>query len=271
MLPAPYDGTASYGKGAVHGPRAILEASGQLERYDEELDRCPDQAGVYTLPALELQGLKPAAVVEAVRGAARPPLEQGRFLLTLGGEHSVTTGVLQALLEVRGGRPFSVLQIDAHADLREEYLGTPFSHACVMARANELGLPLVQVGLRALSAEEREYMRSHALEDGVFWAHRILSAGRDERWMDEVLARLGDEVYVTFDLDGLDPSIMPATGTPVPGGLDWHTCLGLLRKTAARRVLAADVVELAPLPGMHAPDFLAARLAYKMLGYFLRQ
>ena len=269
VLPVPYEGTVSYGRGAAGGPRAILEASAQLEMYDEELDWCVDEAGLFTLPPVEVGGKPPEEVMAAVHEAALPPLKAGQLLCMLGGEHSVSLGAFKALLEVRGG-PYSVLQIDAHADLRPTYQGSPHSHACIMARAHELGLPFVQVGIRSLSASEREFLRSEGLEGNVFWARQIARAGADESWMEDVVERLGEEVYLTVDVDVLDPAIMPATGTPEPGGLGWYTLLALLRRVAARRrILAMDLVELAPVPGLHAPDYLAARLVYKMMGYAL--
>lgn len=269
LLPVPYEGTVSYGAGAARGPGAILAASAQLEMYDEELDWCIDEAGLFTLPEAEVAGLGPEEAMEAIHGAALAPLRSGKLLVTLGGEHSITYGVLTALLEMRD-RPFSVLQIDAHADLRQTYGGTPHSHACIMARVHDLALPFVQVGVRSCSAPEREFLRASGLERNVFWAHRIAAAGGDDGWMDEVVARLERDVYVTVDVDGLDPTLMPATGTPEPGGLGWYTLLRLLRRVAERRrVIAMDLTELAPVPGLHAPDFIAARLVFKMIGYAL--
>lgn len=271
VLPVPYEGTVSYGGGASRGPAAILAASAQLEMHDEELDACPDRLGIHTLPPVACAGADPEAVMERIRAAAEPPLRRGRWLLTLGGEHSVTCGVLAACRAVRGGRPFSVLQIDAHADLRESYEGQRYSHASVMARVRELGVPFVQVGIRSLSQGERGVLRRTGLEANVFWAHGI--AGRPAaEWVPAVLERLGalghEDVYITIDLDGLDPALVPATGTPEPGGLGWWPTLALLRAVAERfRLIGADVCELAPLPGLHAPDFLAARLAYKLMGY----
>ena len=269
ILPVPYEGTVSYGGGASQGPGAILAASDQLEMYDEELDVSIDEVGFTTLlPPGFPPDASPEAVMASIRAAALPALQQGKWLLTLGGEHSVTVGVLEAMIQHRGPT-FSILQIDAHADLRQSYQGSPLSHACVMARVHDMGLPFVQVGIRAVCAEERAFIRAHGLEDNVFWDHQLAVTHRD-RWMEEVVAKLGEEVYVTFDLDGLDPAIMPATGTPVPGGLSWLVATRLLRKVAeARRIIGADITELAPIPGLHAPDFLAARLAFKLVGYSL--
>ena len=282
VLPAPYEGTVSYGGGASHGPGAILAASEQLEMYDEELDVEIDSVGLFTLPpalpfplpspSTSANALNPEQAVAAIKAAAWAPLRDGKWLLTLGGEHSVTVGVLQALLEARDGKPFSILQVDAHADLRQSYGGTPLSHACVMARAHDLGLPFVQVGIRALCSEERAFIRQKGLEGNVFWDHQLV-VSHANRWIGEVVERLGnmgEEVYITFDLDGLDPAIMPATGTPVPGGLSWHMATRLLRAVGqSHKVIGADITELAPMTGLHAPDFLAARLAFKLIGYSL--
>jgi len=253
ILPVPYEGTVSYGSGAAQGPRAILEASGQLEMYDEELDWCFDALGLHTLPPVDCAAATPEQVMQRIHTAALPPLRDGKFLVTLGGEHSISYGVFTAQQAVRE-RPFSLLQIDAHADLRPSYQGTPHSHASIMARAHDLGLPFVQVGIRAVCEQERAFLRETRLEANVFWDYQI--AGRDEEWMDEAVERLGEDVYVTLDVDGLDPAIMPATGTPVPGGLGWHATLRLLRKVAQRRrIIGFDMTELAPQPGLHAPDF----------------
>jgi agmatinase len=234
--------------------------------YDEELDRRIDALGLHTLPPVDCAGAAPEQVMARIHAAALPPLRDGKFLLTLGGEHSISYGVFTAQQTART-RPFSLLQIDAHADLRHSYEGTVHSHASIMARAHELGLPFVQVGIRALCAEERAFLRERGLEGNVFWGHDV-AARADDAWMDAVVERLGPEVYVTLDVDGLDPSIMPATGTPVPGGLGWYATLRLLRKVAARRrIVGADLTELAPIPGQHAPDFLVARLAFKLIGY----
>jgi len=272
VLPVPYEGTVSYGRGTARGPSAILEASGQLEMYDEELDASIDQAGIYTLPPVDPGEARPEEVMNLIRAAALPPLREGKLLLTLGGEHSISYGVWSALREALG-RPFAILQIDAHADLRPEYHGTPHSHASIMARAHELGLPFVQVGIRAVSQEERDFLRKSGLEPNVFWAQDI-AWRKPSEWIPRVMERLAAsgarEVYLTVDIDGLDPSLVPATGTPVPGGLGWYETLSLLRRAAQLLPVAAcDLTELAPLADHPASDFLAARLAYKMIGYAL--
>jgi len=271
VLPVPFEGTVSYGHGTARGPRAILEASAQLEMYDEELDRRLDQWGLFTLPPVDCSSASPAEIMHRIYWAALPPIRDGKLLLTLGGEHSVSYGVFKAFKEARG-KAFSILQIDAHADLRDSYGGTPHSHASIMARAFDLGLPFVQVGIRALCEEERLFLRRKGIDRNVFWAHEIAQQ-TDDQWIVDVAERLEGDVYVTVDLDGLDPAIMPATGTPVPGGLGWYTTLKLIKRVSRRhRVIGMDVVELAPIPGQPASDFLAARLAFKLIGYaFQRQ
>ncbi|MDH4120496.1 MAG: agmatinase [Deltaproteobacteria bacterium] len=274
VLPIPYEGTVSYLHGASQGPGAVLAASDQLEMYDDELDLNPDQAGVFTLPPVAALP-QPEDMMKAIHQAALPSLRAGKLLLGLGGEHSVSYGLFTAHLEAgtagAPGQPFSVLQIDAHGDLRQEYHGSPFSHACIMARALDLGLSLVQVGIRAVCQEERNLLRSRGLEENVFWA-RTIAAQTDDRWMDQVIARLGPKVYITVDVDGFDPSVFPGTGTPVPGGLGWHQGLRLLRKVAqARRVIGMDIVEVSPQPPAVISEFNAALLAYKMIGYALEQ
>lgn len=270
ILPVPYEGTVSYGRGTAGGPRAILTASAQLEMYDEELDWCIDEAGLFTLPPVAVcEGEAPEAIMRRIHGCALKPLGDGKLLAVLGGAHSISYGVFTALQATRKS-PFSLLQIDAHADLRPSYQGTAHSHACIMARAHELGLPFVQVGIRSLSAQERDFLRDTGLEANVFWARQILRA-EDDGWMEEVVSRLEGDVYITVDIDALDPGIVPATGTPEPGGLDWYTTLGLLRRVAERRrVIGFDLTELAPIAGLHAPDYTAARLVYKLMGYALR-
>ena len=268
VVPLPYEGTVSYGEGASRGPDAILQASSQLEMYDEELEREVDEVGLFTLPpVVAAPGDTPESYMQAIHQAALPPAQDGKLLLGLGGEHSVTYGLWTALLEARGGKPFSILQLDAHADLRPTYHDTPHSHACIMARAHELGLPFVQVGIRSLSAPEARFLKSTGLEANMFFAHKV-AATNDERWMEQVLERLGDEVFVTFDIDGLDPSLVPGTGTPEPGGLQWYPTLRLLRQVATHKtIIGMDINEVAPIEGSHASEFVAARLAWKMVGY----
>jgi agmatinase len=260
VLPAGYEATTSYGVGTKDGPDAILRASRNLELYDEELDWEPCAVGIATTPAWEFDRSSPERPIEQVEALVGATLAAGKFPILLGGEHSITLGGVRAAQ--RECPSLGVLQLDAHADLRDVYEGTPFSHACVMRRVTERA-PVVAVGIRSLSADEarcrpvRPYRR--------FTAEAAL---RDAGVVDAVVDALPPEVYVTIDLDVLDPSLMPAVGTPEPGGLGWYDLLRLLRAVfQARRVVAVDVVELAPIPGLVAPDFLSAKLVYKLISY----
>jgi agmatinase len=267
ILPVPYEATTSFGGGTSAGPAAIVAASRYIELYDQELDAEPYGVGVATLPALSLTGAGPAAAVAELRAAYDRLLEAGpdRFVIMLGGEHSISSAPILAWAERlrRSGRRLSVLQVDAHTDLRPEYEGSPYSHAAVMARVKD-EVEIVAVGVRAITADEMQLVRR---SDNIhlFLADDIHTG---TAWVDDVMARLGEDVYITFDVDGFDPSLVPATGTPEPGGLQWYPVLKLLRRVFAERTVhSADIVELAPLPGCPAADFLVAKLAYKMIGY----
>jgi agmatinase len=265
VLPVPFEGTVSWGGGAGRGPAAILEASKYVETWDEELDLLPEVLGFHLLPEIEPGDSDADEMTERIHAAAAKVLDRAgdRFLLTLGGEHSVTPGIVRAFAERREG--LSILHVDAHADLRPEYEGTRNSHACACRRIRDHVTDTVSVGIRSLSEEEARLVREERIP--IYWAKDVV--GRTD-WIAEAVGRLSDTVYVTIDLDALDPSIMPATGTPEPGGLGWYELTALLRETAERRrVVGADLVELAPIPGLHAPDFLAARLALKVVTYAL--
>jgi agmatinase len=264
ILPLPYDLTTSYQPGARRGPLAILEASTHLETWDEELeDETWERVGIETVAAVVPDTTGPAATLERIERVAREIVAGGRFLVGLGGEHSVTAPLVRAV-RTRHAK-LGVLQLDAHADLRNEFEGSPLNHACVMHRVLDDGVPLASAGVRSLTAEERELIRERRIAT-VFAPEAV---GKPvERWIGRVLDALPEEVYVTVDLDAFDPAIMPATGTPEPGGLDWYRALAVLRAVAqARRIVGFDVVELAPIPGLVAPDFLAAKLVYRLLGY----
>lgn len=269
VLPVPYEATTSFGGGTRSGPAAIIEASRYIELYDQELDTEPYEVGVATLPALALTGAGPAEAVAELRAAYDRLLDVAgdKFIITLGGEHSISSAPILAwadrLAGPGGDRLLTVLQIDAHTDLRPEYEGSPYSHASVMSRVSDR-VDIVAVGIRALTREERELARN---SDHI---HLFLADDIHEgdTWIDDVLARLKGDVYITFDVDGFDPSLIPSTGTPEPGGLTWYTTMKLLRRVfRERNVVACDVVELAPIPGLAAPDFLVAKLVYKMIGY----
>lgn len=261
VVPLPYDATTSFHTGTRQGPAAILAASREVELFDPELGTEPARVGIATLRAVDPDVSGPQAMVEAVRAHCRDPVRDGKFVLGLGGEHTVTIGCVQAQLDA-GGDDLCVLQIDAHADLRHSYQKSPYSHACVARRLSER-IPVTAVGIRSWSIEENEFMQENGMQP--FSMDRIHN---DPGWIDAVVARLGRRVYLTVDLDGLDPAVCPGVGTPEPGGLDWFQLLALLRRVFAQReVVAADVVECLPLPGQVLSEFVAARLAYKLIGY----
>ncbi len=257
VLPVPYDGTSTWRKGADHGPQAILEASANMELYDLPTRSDVSQRGIVTLEPLVCDA-GPEVLTERIDRHITNLLTADKFPVILGGEHTVSIGAI--LAAARRHADLSVLQIDAHADTRETYEGSPFNHACVMARAREVA-SIVQVGIRSMDESEA----AHIDPQRFFPAHRIVD--NDDRWMDDAIDRLTDHIYVTIDLDAFDSSIMPATGTPEPGGLDWRTVETLLERLCAggKRVVGFDVVELLPTPGLHACDFLAAKLVYRFL------
>ncbi|MBW2147650.1 MAG: agmatinase [Deltaproteobacteria bacterium] len=264
ILPVPYDLTTSYRAGTRHGPTAILQASAQLEWYDEELESEICRVGIHTLPLMEPTASGAHRMIARVRNAAEILLEAGKFPVLLGGEHSLSLGVVEALGDRFPG--VSVLFLDAHSDLRDAYQQSKYSHACVGRRIAERW-PLVQVGIRSLSLEEANYLKNSEITV-------VMARDMETSWsgLDTTLTNLTDIVYISVDLDVLDPSIMPAVGTPEPGGLGWYQVLNILRHVCARhRVVGFDVMELCPISGNVAPDFLAAKLAYRLLGYSLRQ
>ncbi|MEK9505032.1 agmatinase [Gaopeijia maritima] len=265
ILPVPWEATTSYGGGTRRGPGAILEASRYIELYDQEFDLEPGpRYGVHTLPSVELTRAGPEQAMAELRSVHDRVLDAAgdRFVLMLGGEHAVSSPAIRSHAARHDDR-ITVLQFDAHADLRAQYEGSPASHASAMARVIDVA-DVVGVGLRAVSQEEVDVARAH---DGVhlIWADEMW---RDDAWMDRAMERLGEKVYITFDVDYFDPSLVPSTGTPEPGGGDWYRTLHFLRRVfTEREVIGCDVVELAPTPGLHAPDFLVAKLVYKLLNY----
>lgn len=266
ILPVPYEATVSYQGGTKRGPAAILEASRYIELYDQELDAEPADVGVATLPALHLSSAGPGAAVAELRAAYDQILSaaEHRLIIALGGEHSLSSApILAHAARLPEEQRLSVLQFDAHGDLRAEYEGSPYSHAAVMARSME-GADVVAVGIRAITSEERELIRKDRRITTIF-AEEMWD---NEEWIDRAMRALGPTVYITFDVDYFDPTLMPATGTPEPGGPAWYPTLKLLRRVFAERsVVGVDVVELAPLAGNAAPDFVVAKLIYKMVGY----
>jgi agmatinase len=260
ILPVPLDRTTSYVAGTRNGPHEILVASSHMELWDEETATDVHSIGIFTLPEMDFPFGTIDEVIDAIRGVARELVTRGKFPVVIGGEHSITPAVVAAVAERHPG--LSVLQIDAHADLRDSYMGTRHNHACAMRRVLDYA-QATQVGIRSLSPEEAAAIPS--LKTNVFYDFNMRD---DPRWMDRVVDTLSDTVYVTIDVDGFDPAIMPATGTPEPGGLSWYEGLGLLRRvTEKKRVVGFDVVELSPMGGNVAPSFLCAKLIYKFLSY----
>jgi agmatinase len=264
VVPVPYDLTTTYQGGTRKGPSAILEASCNMELYDEELDAEIYKAGIHTMEPLEAVASGPEGMLGRIEAAVAGVFELGKIPVMLGGEHSITLGAVRA---ARKRYPkLSILHLDAHADMRVSYQGTPYSHACIGRRMKEL-CPVVQAGIRSMSVEEAAYLRKSDVP--VFSAAAIR---RDGAWVGKLLRHLSKDVYITVDLDAFDPSVMPATGTPEPGGMLWHDVLDVIREVCRkRRVVGFDIVELAPIPGMVAPDFLAARLTYRMMGYLSKK
>jgi agmatinase len=263
VLPVPFDRTTTYVPGTRNGPREIIQASTHMEVWDEETRADVHSSGaIFTLPEMELPFGEMAPVMNELERVAGGIFEAGKFLVTLGGEHSITPPVVAAAAARHSG--LSVLQIDAHADLRDEYMGTRFNHACAMRRTLEHA-PVTQVGIRSMSSEEAKAVGD--LKTQIFYDFDMR---RDPSWMHQVIDTLSDRVYITIDADGLDPAIMPAVGTPEPGGLSWQEAISLLKGVFTRRqVVGCDLVELCPIPGLVAPNFLCAKLVYKMLTYQL--
>lgn len=257
LQPIPYDGTSTWGKGADKGFEAFLEASENMEVYDIETETEVYKKGVHILPEIGVEG-SPEEVFREVYDTTSRLLQSGKFLTFFGGEHAVSIGIIKAFYEKYPG--LSVLQLDAHTDLRPSYLGSPYNHACALYDAS-LNTNLVQVGIRSMDISESELVK----KDKCFFARDIHNT---TGWMYPALDKLGDNVYITVDLDVFDPSIMPATGTPEPGGMDWYTVISFLKRVfSSKNVLGFDIVELSPLAGHRDADFLAAKLYYKMLSY----
>src|SRR5262245_11828665 len=260
MLPIPLDRTTSYMPGTRNGPHEILVASSHMELWDEETEIDVHSIGIFTLPEMDLPFGTMDEVTREIRRVASELVNRDKFPVVLGGEHSITPAVVGAVAARYSG--LSVLQLDAHADLRESFMGTRHSHACAMRRTLEFA-PTTQVGIRSLSTEEAADVPR--LRTKIFYDFNMR---RDPDWIDRVVDSLTDTVYISIDVDGFDPAIMPATGTPEPGGLSWYEGLTLLRRVIERRnVIGCDLVELAPMAGNVAPNFLCAKLIYKILSY----
>lgn len=251
IFPVPYSSTTYWGSGTKEGPQEIIQVSRHLELYDIETKKDHSKEGIFTLPFLEPSKESPKETMDRIKSVIDRLLKNGKFPLMLGGEHSITFGAVQSFKDKFSD--FSVLQIDAHTDLRDEFEGTKYHHACVMKRIKDLGLSITQVGIRSTSRGEDK------VED-IFFAPEIPT--------EKIIATLKDKVYLSFDLDAFDPSIMPSTCTPEPGGLGWYETLNLIKEVSQKKkIIGADVVELDPIPGLAAPDFLAAKLAYKIICY----
>jgi agmatinase len=260
VFPAPLDRTTSYVPGTRNGPHEILVASSHMELWDEETETDVHSIGIFTLPEMEFPYASMEEVVHHVRRVASEIVARDKFPFALGGEHSITPAIVEAVAAKHRG--VSVLQIDAHADLRDSFMGTPHNHACAMRRTLEHARA-TQVGIRSLSPEEASVAAS--LPTRIFYDFNMRQRAD---WMDQVVDSLSDTVYITIDCDGLDPAIMPAVGTPEPGGLSWYETLALLRRVIERRtVVGCDIVELCPMAGNVAPNFLCAKLVYKILSY----
>jgi agmatinase len=268
IIPVPYDSTTSYRAGTREGPMAILMASRQVELFDLDLMCEPLLSGVHTFPELEPDMRGPGETLENIENAVKAVVADGKLPVILGGEHSITTAPVKAVKE-KYGDSLSVLQLDAHSDLRDSYENTPYNHASVMRRVIDLAA-ITQVGIRNTCADEMKFIKETG-HDGIFWAHDICNSP-DNSWIDKVLKRLSDNVYITIDLDAFDPSIMPAVGTPEPGGMLWYPTLELLsRVIEEKNVVGFDVVELCPIPGNIASDFFSAKLIFKMLGRIFKK
>ena len=267
VLPIPYEETVSYGGGTAHGPAAIIAASQQVELYDREHDCEPAlRYGVHTLPPVDLPAGDPTAAIDAIAQAVEAAARTGKLVVGLGGEHTVSVGVGRGLLAAADG-PITVVQIDAHSDLRDRYEGTPYSHACVARRLleDDRVTQVLQLGIRSVCTEEVEFARANPARVRVWYAEDV----HETDWRPELYDRVRDQrVFLTIDVDGLDPAVVPATGTPEPDGLTWRETLEIVRIVAEHAtIIGIDCVELAPQPGLHMADFAVAKLVYKVMSY----
>lgn len=270
ILPIPFEATTTYRKGCEQGPAALLDASFQLECYDDELrnETC-FSVSIFTHPAIADTRQNPELSAEAMlqesSTTTKKLLEDGKFVIALGGEHAITTGVVKGHLDFYN-EPFTVVQIDAHADLRQTYEGSEHNHACIMRRVMDLGLPSLPVAIRSLCKEEADLIADQDIP--VVWAWDIQ---RDPQgWIDAAIAKISTEkVFLTIDLDGIDPSLIPGVGTPEPGGLDWYGTLMFLRRLfQSREVIGCDIMELAPTTDSVVSEYTSAKLVYKLIGYW---
>ena len=266
VLPIPYEATVSFGQGARGGPRAIINASRQVELYDREFNcEYAYEYGVHTLPALAPHTAGPEQMVNAIEACAREHMATGKLLVGLGGEHSISSGFARAIKAIHGD--FVLVQIDAHSDLRDSYEGSPYSHASVARRIADLGADILQFGIRSICQEEMDYIRATPDTTRVWFNDDVHAGGH----LPELIERIkGKKVFLTIDVDGLDPSIIPATGTPEPNGLSWTQTLDIVRTVSQNaEIVAFDCVELAPIAGMHSSDFITAKLIYKVINVIM--
>ena len=258
ILPIPFEKTTSFGKGTARGPDAVLKVSPYLETYDEELKTEPFKAGIFTLPGLTFSGNREHDF-DLITQKALKCIEDGKFVISIGGEHSISFPLFRAFQQKFSA--LSIIQFDAHADLRDQYQGTPFSHACVMRRIFALNQNIVQMGIRALSVEEAQLIENSSIK--TVFAHQMY-----QRWPEDILTSLSQNVYLTFDVDFFDPAVLPATGTPEPGGFFWPETMQFLKKLfKTKNVVGMDVVELSPIAETTHSEFTVARLIYKMIAY----
>lgn len=268
ILPIPFEATTTYRRGCENGPAAILDASQQVEYYDEELDQEVWPVGIYTHePIADTRDNHPVsseAMLSATEQTVRQLIDDGKFVIALGGEHSITTGIVEAYRKAYPDEAFTVVQIDAHGDLRHEYEGSIHNHACIMRRVVDMGLPTVQIGIRSICKEEADLIKEKQLT--VFRAREI--AMRTD-WIERAVASIPtSKVFFTIDLDGIDPTLIPGVGTPEPGGLHWYALMTFLKQVfQAHQVIGCDVMELAPIVDSVVSEFTAAKLVYKLIGY----
>ncbi len=268
ILPIPYEATTTYRKGCENGPDALLEASPQLEYYDDELDRetCWD-ARIYThSPIADTrngQFVSSEKMLQVTRETVSQLIQDDKFVIALGGEHSITTGIVDAY-RLASSEPFTVIQIDAHGDMRHEYEGSIHNHACVMRRILDMGLPTLPIAIRAVCKEEADLIKEKQVP--VMWAREI---AKDPDWIEKAIANISTQrVFITIDLDGIDPALIPGVGTPEPGGLHWYALTTFLRRVfETHEVIGCDVMELAPVVDSVVSQFTAAKLVYKLIGY----
>jgi len=268
ILPIPYEATTTYRKGCENGPDALLDASVELEYYDEELERetCWD-AQIYTHPSIaDTRNGKLVSSEQMLNVTSQKVSEligDGKFVISLGGEHSITTGIVDAYRQA-SKEPFTVIQIDAHGDMRHEYLGSIHNHACIMRRVLDMGLPTLPIGIRSICKEEAELIKEKSIP--VVWAREI---AKDQNWIEKAIANISTQkVFITIDVDGIDPALIPGVGTPEPGGLNWYALTTFLRTVfATHQVIGCDVMELAPIVDSVVSQFTTAKLVYKLIGY----